>query len=197
MTGMFSQIDSPTTVVARARSKFSCRRVLALGLAAASLIPAVRSQGSWTGPYDWSCQLYVGPTCVLFAEISHAALIPSGPYQGQVLMWREPDDPICFPQYTGEAWIFDPANPSSLVRLEQTLQSNIFCGAASWDPQSELVICGGDRNSTGYYGKKTYRFRPLTLGSKVTDSAHPSCTPTAQRIAPGARAPFLTLGNTL
>jgi hypothetical protein len=47
-----------------------------------------QSLGTWTGPYDWGCQLDIGPSCVALAELSHAALISTGAYQGQVLMWR-------------------------------------------------------------------------------------------------------------
>lgn len=51
---------------------------------------ATRAQGDvWIGPWDWACQIEPGPA-IGGSEISHAALIPHGPYRGMVLMWRAP-----------------------------------------------------------------------------------------------------------
>jgi len=141
---------------------------LLLFLAMLGLTVPATAQGSWTGPYDWSSCLAV-PGCTTLSEISHAALIPTGPYRGKVLMWREPTSATCNPLNTGEGWIFDPITPHTLIRIDQVLDSNIFCAGASWDPEGELVICGGDRNTSIL--RAAYRFRPLILTTQTIQGA--------------------------
>lgn len=145
--------------------------------------------GQWDGPWDWGVQVSGGASAVPpypatcgTAEFSHAAVIPTGAYRGKVLLWRQDvgwAGGVCAPLVrswiTVHAWIFDPAlqgvSPSGLlIKIDQILDSDIFCSGASWDPDGELIIAGGV-GPTSQDLKETYRFRPSFLGTMQTDPA--------------------------
>lgn len=146
---------------------------------------------SWDGPWDWyNCINRAPPVCTghgAFPEISHAALIPAGPYQGRVLFWHSFDrvDPVTGACVSDEAdaWIWDPLAPaaSALTYISDAspthpilqLQSDIFCSGTSWDTRGELVVAGGNRASTGL--NEIYRLRGSSLVSPFTPTTSPLC----------------------
>jgi hypothetical protein len=129
---------------------------------AAMAAPSARAQGdTWSGPWDWECQVDPEPGIPLSgSEISHAALIPHGLYRGKVLMWRAPRNVPTDPPQT-ESWIFDPAHPAILLKVEQSLVSDIFCSSMSWDKDGQLVVAGGAPG--GSPPNEAYRFYPALL----------------------------------
>lgn len=121
----------------------------------------IQAQGdTWIGPWDWACQIEVGPPSV-GSEISHAALIPHGAYRGMVLMWRAPRNVPPVPPQT-ETWIFNPAIPATLLKVDQDLESDIFCSSMSWDRNGQLVVAGGAPGGTSA-PTDAYRFFPSLL----------------------------------
>lgn len=123
--------------------------------------PAFGAQGdTWVGPWDWTCQIDPVQT-VDGNEISHAALIPYGPYRGMVLMWRAPRNVPPDPPQT-ESWIFNPAAPTVLLKVEQDLESDIFCSAMSWDRDGQLVVAGGAPGGVSA-PTEAYRYFPSLL----------------------------------
>lgn len=119
---------------------------------------SVRAQGdTWIGPWDWACQIEPGPA-LPGSEISHAALIPHGPYRGMVLMWRAPRNVQPDPPQT-ETWILNPAAPTVVLKVDQDLASDIFCSAMSWDRDGQLVVAGGAPGGVSA-PTEAYRFFP-------------------------------------
>lgn len=184
-------------ITSRARSydRATNRKWLYLsGLFIAGFAPSAYSQ-AWNGPWDWSGCITApsptppatsfpsGSTCIGgFPEISHAALIPAGLYQGKVLFWHqgwEIEDPGTDQHCNyniAQAWIWNPDTAGSpatvpttngLVAVEENLFSDIFCSGISWDKRGELVIAGGNRNVNL---SEIYRFRASSL-------ARPPMTP--------------------
>lgn len=130
--------------------------------------PPARAQGSWSPVYNWSAQMSEGlcdnPEDFPF-ELAHAALIPVGLHAGSVLFWRVQalnQTGPCFPANTTQTFLWNPSSPNCLIQLDLQLSSDIFCAGASWDANGQLVVAGG--TGAGHIGKKTYRFRPRTLG---------------------------------
>jgi hypothetical protein len=100
-------------------------------------------------------------------EFSHLALIPHGNFKGKILLWRSqrltgPDEGC-----TTNTYIFDPANPTVFLKIDQTLQSEIFCSGISWDKDGNLVVAGGLPSEATGLPKKTYRFFPLALSGLI------------------------------
>lgn len=156
--------------------------------AAASSPP--QSFGAWEGPWDWSCQVLgfapancptnpTTPTCSTGApvcpllELAHAALIPTGRHRGKALLWRNESlwccNSLSAPKTT-EAWLFDPAVPMDLIKVEQNapLDANLFCSGHAWDERGRLVIAGGPTFSSPLIARSSYRFLPNSLGVITT-----------------------------
>ncbi len=160
----------------------------------ASATPQVGNQ--WIGPWEYSCQIG-DPSFGSGKELSHAALIPRGPYRGKVLLWRSPHHDSTEPPQT-ETWIFDPAQTDLLIKVPQNLLSNIFCAGMSWEKDGKLVVAGGigDAGTPGAKvpPKRTYLFEPGDLdlpGGFVAGS--PPCMPHVQNAVPGG--PFREVGQ--
>jgi hypothetical protein len=134
-----------------------------------AVAPHARAQGSWAGPYNWSSSFPAG--CTGWDELSHGALIPLGTYQGQVVMWH------CEAGMTTQtsAWVWDPANPTVVSKVNTPVAANIFCSGMSWDSQGRLVIAGGI-GSGPYDG--VYQFDPSVL-STITPGTPPVITTTS------------------
>ncbi|HVS11458.1 MAG TPA: galactose oxidase early set domain-containing protein [Planctomycetota bacterium] len=150
------------------RAAHACVPALVL---AGFITPAAGTQsnpsthGSWSPLYDWksqivsSCQPGQG-----YPEMSHAALIAVGAYAGKILMYREGLDPnTCAPTNTAEVWLFNPENPGTLLKVEQTLASDVFCGALAFDSRGRLTVAGGFPIGAGV-PSQAYRFDPRVLG---------------------------------
>jgi len=99
------------------------------GTAAGQSMPG----GEWSPTFvEWSnlvnaqdCKLNgcQGSTAFTDQEFAHAALIPKGPYAGNVLLWRLEynKDPSCFCTPSGQTistWMVDPGNPACLYRID-------------------------------------------------------------------------------
>jgi len=156
---------------------FVLRRVSAVVALVLLLSAPGRTQscptGCWAGPYQYACQVFPNgttqgnppdPTTCFSVEFSSAALIPYGPYRGWVLLWLKETDSACALTNTTVTYLFDPARPETLAKIQGRLQGNIFCAGHSWDPTGDLIVVGGD-----FYGGMlgpvfTYRFEPGLLG---------------------------------
>jgi len=108
------------------------RKLLSFLTLAAAFVPASaasgQSGGQWAGPFDWAGQLNpLRCDSVAFDEISHAALIPVGRYQGCVMMWREGIDPTaCISTRATDMWILFPDRPEQLFRVGESVDYDIF-----------------------------------------------------------------------
>lgn len=103
--------------------------------------------GQWEPVLDWTSQ--VQPQCPDKGEFSHAALLPKGSYAGMVLLWKLEfgSPPECTILQTTATWLFNPTNPSQLIRILPNggapFDRSIFCSGASWDPMGNLLVVGG------------------------------------------------------
>lgn len=100
-------------------------------------------------------------------EFSHLALIPHGNFKGKILLWRNQRLTGPYEGFTTNTYIFDPANPSVFLKIEQALQAEIFCSGISWDKDGNLVVAGGLPSDATGLPKKTYRFFPLALNGLI------------------------------
>ena len=146
---------------------------LAVGIAASL---ARTQQAPWKGPWSYQAQLGVPAPCADddFDEFSHAALIPHGPYSGKILLWRLDRDNSqtnCPTLGTTTAWIFDPISPAQLLKISQTVTSDIFCSGMTWDARGQLVVAGGF--PTGGAPEWAFRFRPNRLGVTTLVGGYP------------------------
>ena len=128
--------------------------------------------GQWAGPYDWGV---IPPSAgqTFQGEFSHAALLLTGPAAGNVLLWH-----LHTQNQTTLSYLFDPSIPSNMKVLTQTLGSNIFCSAHSFDADGKLVVVGGQPGpltATNYCAggitlpaNKTHVFDPVL----VDDGTH-------------------------
>jgi hypothetical protein len=137
--------------------------------------------GQWSGPWDWTWEF--GTTGCGYDELSHAALIPTGPQAGKVLLWRRD----CLPSgITTTTWVFEPASPGTLIQVSTTLASDIFCGGMSWDASGKLIVAGGFP-SAGAAPAQTYRFDPRALPAYASWPPVPfGSPPLPPYFAPGA-----------
>lgn len=161
--------------------------ILAIGATSVSAQGPLPSNigGEWTAPIDWM-PLIDPPSCADSDEFSHAALIPKGPYAGQVLLWRleviPASDPpgTCLLLNTTESWIYDP-NTTTMAKVPQNYPSpivrSIFCSGASWDARGDLLVVGGVDGYSYLWPRQTYRFKPNRLGA-LQPPAPPSLFPT-------------------
>jgi len=113
--------------------------------------------GKWLGPYELeiSCSvvtLCTGDCANSFDEIGHAALIPSGPHAGKVLIWTRCDIQVNrSTPYTTHIW--DPLLPSMQPTVTADVLGKIgstngpFCSGHFWVLDSEgkpkLFTVGG------------------------------------------------------
>lgn len=141
----------------RARTIFACFILLITATCRA------HGQGQWVGPWDWSC-IVAAPCTNSFAEISHAAVIPTGPHKGKVIFWHQAVDQACNQTYEADAWIFDPLYPTGLLKIGGQLDADVFCSGTSWNSRGELIVAGANRGSPQQL-QQTYRFRPGLIGS--------------------------------
>lgn len=177
-----------------------------------------RGAAQWDAVIDWGPGILVrdlagNPICPAEFELSHAALIPRGPFAGCVLLYRkeiilDPMDPNqCAPncgQNSSITWIFDPngADPAALIGLEFDFESDIFCGGQSWDRWGQLVVAGGvpagcDTAMPPPFPPQTYRFRPQGLSGQVltTTEPTPACPTKCPRAALHTSAPWVRVGD--
>jgi hypothetical protein len=127
----------------------------------ASAVLAPDTHGRWLGPYDWSATNFADvPPGSAFEEIAHAVLLPAGPRRGQVLLWTA----LIGPEVTTYVDIFDPLRPTSLVRLNQTLASDIFCGCSTILSSGKILTAGGfTPSATEPQPRESYVFDPVAL----------------------------------
>ncbi|HUP25861.1 MAG TPA: galactose oxidase early set domain-containing protein [Thermoanaerobaculia bacterium] len=149
------------------------RPLFTLVLLAAGLFTAPARAQSWQGPWDWKAQ-FIGSDCPGSSEFSHAAVIPTGPHAGKVLMWRAEFDGSCNLTGNTESWLFDPNYPMQLVRIVDgsPLKTSIFCSGASWQGNGELLVLGGASGPS--LATWTYRFRPQHLGVPIDTPSGPT-----------------------
>lgn len=131
-----------------------------------------------------------GVRCPLL-EFAHAALIPTGPHRGKILMWRNATLWCCTGPSgrTTESWLFEPPPmvlpppqpPSAipaldLIKVEQAapLDANLFCSGHTWDTGGRLVVGGGPTFSPGTFARSTYRFLPGSLGAVSMVGGYPT-----------------------
>jgi hypothetical protein len=164
--------------------------------AAAAPLQGPATVGQWTGPYNWYTQLWATAfphsECFLSNEIAHAALIPVGLQRGKVLLYNYVDfstEPGC-PDGTTRTWIFDPAAPTQLIVVGQKLDSNLFCGGQTWDPDGNLIVVGGyPIGGIGPAPAQSYRLRSRALNI-VTPGVPPGSPPTINT------SPWTPIGET-
>lgn len=121
--------------------------------------------GQWAGPFDYTFRINQGVQCVAYDEFSHAALIPTGMYRGWVLLWRYNVDASCTPLLTTETWLFNPADPSNLVRVGYILPLDVFCAGMAFDFRGSMVVSGG----SGGIPNQTWTFVSSALGAVKDD----------------------------
>ena len=139
--------------------------------------------GSWLGPWDWSSSINAPPPAYPpggcthdLDEFSHAALIADGPYRGKVLMWRLAINQSCTTFNKTVFWIFDPLQPTQLLKVTESINRIAFCAGASWDANGQLVIVGALPFGSGpcaTTARETWLFRPRLLSTTVTGTNPP------------------------
>lgn len=113
--------------------------------------------GQWSGVYDWTSQFALaGPD----DEIAHAAYLATGLHAGKVLL---------FNYFSGgdttRCWLMDPQSPDALIEIQQTLDSNVFCGGKSFRPDGTLLVAGGfPPSAQAPAPTESYVFDPDALG---------------------------------
>lgn len=137
-------------------------------------VPGVVSPtGGWSQSWNWSMYMYIEPA-TQNPEISHAALLTTGPYSGRVLLWRhahvEFEGPPTSTPPT-ETLLWDPVNPSVLARVEQRPTANTFCSAHTFDERGQLLVLGGGPPEDP--PAEVYRFDPQLLQYPPTASSDP------------------------
>lgn len=151
----------------------------------------------WQGPHDWAGCINPGYACTtVFPEISHAALIPTGIYQGKVLFWHRSVSPTtCLPSGKVEAWIWDPLSPAQITQLSQPYDGDIFCAGTSWDSRGQLIIAGGFRPPTIQQLQDVVRFKPGLLTAPTGDPT--ICGPAIKAAVPPSSPPWYLLSNSM
>ncbi len=161
-------------------------------LFAGLLAPIARSQcqtgdpcdvGRWSPTWDWNgkvCCSYACPNSVSM-EFYHGALIPVGQHAGKVVLMRADIGDNCSSSNDQlETWIFDPASPATLIKVNYPVLPNsqeVECGGHTWDPEGRLVFAGGV--GFGHIAKRTLRFDPLLLGTVQYPIPWPGLPPCA------------------
>jgi hypothetical protein len=87
-------------------------------------------------------------------EVAHAALIPSGPHAGQILVWTRCDRPTQNPSFGSYVW--DPV--SQLVTAEAAFPpgaADAFCAGHTWvldaAGKAKLFVVGGSLTNRAYW----------------------------------------------
>jgi hypothetical protein len=148
---------------------------------------ATAQQGSWSAPFNHEVntantnQLTIPITYVwppTFNAI-HMALVPVGPYRGQVLVWDKAEAAL----RPYQRWaLVDPKWTPGTVRfrnhflaMPQTLQTgDLFCSGHVWMRDGRLFVAGGTatypNGANGYFGAALcYQFAPELLDLTTLD----------------------------
>ncbi len=160
-----------------------------LGLVAGA--GAVSAQGTWAGPWDWPVCINpcgcTGGSGAHLTEISHAALIPKGPYAGKVVFWRRSviqasGQPAgtCDSLGVADSWLWDPLAPQEITRITNTVTTpfvgDLFCTGISWHPRGDLFAMGGFRPAVLQNPlREVFRFLPGILPAPVPNGSTPAC----------------------
>jgi len=104
-------------------------------VAALLLLAPCPAQTAWEGPYTWFSQTG--------NEIEHAALIgKAGPHQGKVFLVRGH-------AWSGGIWQWDPGAPDGVEAYPyDNYFDNFACAGHSWDKDGDLILSGGDKNTS-------------------------------------------------
>ena len=113
--------------------------------------------GQWSTVYNWSTQFAsAGPD----DEIAHAAYLATGLHAGKVLLFN-----FFSGGNTTRCWLMDPQSPDSLIEIQQSLNSNVFCGGKSFRPDGTLLVAGGyPPGAQSPAPRESYVFDPDALG---------------------------------
>lgn len=138
--------------------------------------------GRWLGPYELcsmgpigcnyyseSCGSPICSTCVdssnnpVSDEIAHAALIPTGPWAGDVLIWTRCDNPGQNPNF--KSYIWDPVNNTIDASASFAGADEPFCCGHAWvldgSGNTKLLCVGGGNGTVG--SDKAFWFDPGTV----------------------------------
>lgn len=92
--------------------------------------------------------------CEIGDEVAHAALVPSGPHAGQILLWTRCDRLVQNPSFGSYLW--DPV--SQLVTAKIPFPSGArdsFCSGHAWvldaEGQAKLITVGGSFTNRAYW----------------------------------------------
>jgi hypothetical protein len=136
--------------------------------------------GRFAGPWEWNsliCSSYAcshGPA----VEFYHGGVIPLGAHAGKVVLTRLDTDATCQSNNTTETWMFDPANPATLVLIQsQLVPGTSTCAGNSWDRRGRWVLAGGAPLVGPAPNDEVYRFDPRQLGLVQYPPDEQPCTP--------------------
>ena len=113
--------------------------------------------GEWSGVFNWTNQFAsAGPD----DEIAHAAYLATGLHARKVLLFN-----FFSGGNTTRCWLMDPQSPQELIEIQQTLDSNVFCGGKSFRPDGTLLVAGGyPPGAQSPAPTESYVFDPDALG---------------------------------
>jgi hypothetical protein len=121
--------------------------------------------GRFAGPWEWNFLICSSYACTHGSpvEFYHGGVIPLGSHAGKVVLTRVDTDVNCQNTNSMQTWMFDPASPTALVRIQsQYVPGNMNCAGNSWDRRGRWVFAGGAAGAG--FNDRAYRFDPRKLG---------------------------------
>ena len=97
----------------------------------ATFSPAVH--GQWSPVYDWRDD--IAPTGF---ELKHMLLMPTGPFRGQVVMWR-----LELSGATTATYLWDDTFPDDLLTAPQVLPDEAACAGMAYLQDGRMLVAGG------------------------------------------------------